>query len=184
MPKELTFVIDPAGDFPSVGLLSDAIQHIRRLLRDLDDSIYGQTDRQDWRLVSIHSSAPTITVAPARDDTQAVGALAEGLQAVTEGTDQPPPGFTEPLLEHLKNMKKLYQGKGRAESIAVLMDGKEMANIRSDIAEKALRILSVGHHNLGGAPGQAGSHQHAWVAKSDGLGQSQRLARPVDVLAG
>ena len=29
-----------------------------------------------------------------------------------------------------------------------------MANIRSDIAEKALRILSVGHHNLGALQGK------------------------------
>ena len=154
MPKELTFVIGPADEFPSFGLLSKALEDIRRLLRDVDDAVYGPGRRREWRLVSLHSSAPTITVAPDRENTEAVGVVGVGLQLVTKGTDLPPDRFTEPVLKDLKRLKRLYRGKGRAESIAVLMDGEEMAAIRSDIAEKVDLVLSSGYHTLGSVQGK------------------------------
>ena len=127
---------------------------IRRLLHDVDNAVYGPGQRREWRLVSLHSSAPTITVAPIREDTEAVGVIALGLRLVTEGTDQPPHRFTEPVLEDLKRMKGLYRGKDRAESITVLMDGQEMADIRSNIDAKVNRVLSNGYHNLGSVQGE------------------------------
>ena len=62
MPEELTFVIAPADGDSSVGLLSKALEDIRRLLRDVDYAIYGSKTRQEWRVVSLKSSAPTITI--------------------------------------------------------------------------------------------------------------------------
>lgn len=154
MPRELTFVIGPADEFPSFGLVARAMADIRRLLHDVDNAIYGPGDRREWRLVSLHSSAPTVTVTPIREDAEAVGVIAVGLRLVTQGTDQPPDRFTEPVLEDLKRMKSLYRGKGRAESIAVLMDGEEMASIQSDIADKVERVLSSGYRNLGSVQGK------------------------------
>lgn len=153
LSRELTFVIGPADEFSSVKLLSDAIQHIEQLLRNVDAGIIGLADRGGWRVVSLHSSAPTITVAPRRDDPEIVSTIGEGLRLIMQGTDQPPERFTEPVLEELKRMQRLYRGLDRAEYITVRMDGMETATIQSDIAEKANRILSAGHHNLGSVHG-------------------------------
>ncbi len=153
MSGQLTFVIGPADENSSIGLLSKALEDIRRLLRDVDNAIYGLKSRQDWQIISLKSSAPTITIAPGRDDVRAVSVIGEGLQVVVEGTDLPPEHFTEPVFEDLKRMQRLFQGRGRANSISVLMDGKEMANIQKDIAKKVDRVLSSGHHNLGSLQG-------------------------------
>ena len=154
MRDELTFVIGSADESPSFGLLSKAIEDIRRVLRDIDYAIYGPKAHRDWRIISLKSSTPTITIAPGRDDTQAVGVIAEGLQMITEGTDQAPHRFTEPVFEDLKRMRRLFQGKGKAHSIAVKMDDKEVATIQKDIAMKVDRVLSAGHHNLGSLQGR------------------------------
>jgi hypothetical protein len=151
---ELTFVIGSEEESTSFGLLSKAIDDIRRLLRDIDYSIYGPRAHQDWRIISLRSSAPTITIAPGRADTESVGVIAEGLQMITEGTDQTPHRFTEPVFEDLKRMRRLFQGKGKASSIAVRMDDKEVATIQKDIAVKVDRVLSAGHHNLGSIQGR------------------------------
>ena len=154
MPDQLTFVIGPVEESSSIGLLSKALEDIRRLLRDVDYAIYGPETRKDWRIVTLKSSAPTITIAPDREDTRAVSVIAEGLQLVTEGTDQPPERFTEPVFEDLKRMKRLFHGRESAKSISVLMDGRQMAHIGRDIAKQADRVLSAGHHNLGALQGR------------------------------
>ena len=154
MPSKLTFVIGPADESSSINLLSKALEDIRRLLRDVDYAIYGSKSKAEWMVESLKATAPTIALAPGRDDTRAVAAIAIGIRMVTDGTNQPPPHFTEPVLEDLKRMRRLFLGRGKARYVSVLMDDEETATIREDIAIQTDRILSAGHHNLGSIQGR------------------------------
>ena len=154
MPEHLTFVINPADEFPSFNLLLNSLEDIKRLLRDVDYTLYGRKSDAEWIVHSIKSSAPTITLTPDRVDKQAVGVIGEGLRMVTEGADQPPQHFTEPVFEDLKRMRRWFRGRGKARSVSVLMDDEKTATIREDIAQLADRILSSGYHNLGSLQGK------------------------------
>ena len=154
MPEHLTFVINSADEFSSFNLLFKSLEDIKRLLRDIDYALYRRKPDAEWIVHSIRSSAPTITLTPDRVDKQAVGVIGEGLRMVTEGTDQPPQHFTEPVFEDLKKMRRLFRGRGKAQSMSVLMDDEKTATIREDIAQLADRILSSGYHNLSSLQGK------------------------------
>ncbi len=154
MPDRLTFVINPIDEFSSFDLLIKSLEDIKRLLRDVDHSMYGRKPGNEWIVRSIRSSAPTITLTPKREDTQAVLVIGEGLRLVTAGTDQPPPHFTEPVFEDLKRMKRLFNGPSKAHSLSVLIDEEQTAIITEDIAQQAERILASGYRNLGSLQGR------------------------------
>lgn len=156
MPEQLTFVIHPTDEFSTVDLLVKSLEDIQRLLRHADQAIYrGATQRQrQWVVRSIRSSAPTITVAPSPEHVQAVEIVGDGLRIVTEGTDQPPQHFTEPVLEDLRRMRRLFRGRGGAESMDVLVDDEPTAIIGPDIEKQADRVLTAGYRNLGSIQGE------------------------------
>ena len=154
MPDHLTFVINSTDEFSSFDLLVKSLEDIQRLLRDVDYAIYRRRPTEEWIVQNLKSSAPTITLTPKREDRQAVGVIGEGLRLVTEGTDQPPQHFTEPVFEDLKRMRRLFRGTGKARSMSVLMDDEKPATVCEDIASKADRVLSAGHHNLGSLQGK------------------------------
>jgi hypothetical protein len=153
MSDGLTFVINPEAQAASIDLFWNALENIRRLLRDVDYAIYRQRTVRRWIIEGLHASAPTITLKPLLDEQEAVNAIAVGIRAVTLGTNEPPEYFTEQALEHLKLMRRLFKGKDRAKSIVVSRNGDETATIRSDIEEKANRILTAGFWNLGSIDG-------------------------------
>ena len=153
MADLLTFVINPAGETVPFGFLLKAYEDIDRLLRHVDYSIYGGKPQHRWVVRELKSSAPTIILQPDLDGRQSVEAVGVGLQSVTSGTEQPPPHFTEQVLEDLRKMKRLFGEKAKARSIGVLVDNDEAAIIQPDIAEKAGRILRAGHQNLGALEG-------------------------------
>ena len=154
MRDSLTFTIHPTEETSSLDLLFKSLEDIRLLLRDVDHSIYGQRVSAEWKIRSIRSSAPTITLTPARADTAAVETVGEGIRLITLGTDQPPSHFTEPAIEKLKKMRRLFRGRDRADSISVSVNGEKVAGIESDIAQKADRILSGGYRSLGSLQGR------------------------------
>lgn len=156
MPDQLTFVINPTDEFSSIDLLVKSLEDIKRFLRHVDQAAYrGATQRErEWIVVSIRSSAPTITLTPSPEHLQAVEIVADGLRQVTQGTDQPPEHFTERVLEDLKRMRRLFRGQGGAESMDVLVDGEPAATIGSDIEKQADRVLSAGYRNLGSIRGE------------------------------
>lgn len=154
MPDHLTFIIHSVDERSSLDLLVKSLEDIQRLLRHVDYAIYRQGSRMGWAVHSLKSSAPSLTLAPRRDDRQAVAIVGDGLRLVTEGTDQPPQYFTEPALENLKKMSRLFRGEGRARALSVLVDDKKAATIEDDIADKADRVLSSGYHNLGSLQGR------------------------------
>ena len=156
MPDQLTFVIQPNDEFSSFDLLVKSLEDIKRVLRHVDYAMYGRISRrqQEWAVHSIRSSAPTITLVPRREDRRAVGIVAEGLRILTEGTDQPPPHFTEPVLEGVKGMSRLFRGRSCARALNVLVDDEHVASIGQDIAEQTDRVLSAGHRNLGSLQGR------------------------------
>ncbi len=153
MANRITFVINPDDESASVGLLLKSLHDISRLLRDVDYAVYGAKNRHRWVVHELKSSAPSITLQPEQGDGEAVQAIGAGLHAITTGTDQPPPYFTEQVLEDLKGMRRLFGGKSKARSMSVLVNHEETATIRRDIAEKASRILTAGYHNLGSLEG-------------------------------
>jgi hypothetical protein len=157
MADRLTFVINPDDESASVGLFLKSLQDISRLLRDVDYAIYGAKPKHRWVIHELKSSAPSITLQPDLSDGHAVQAIGTGLHIVTTGTDHPPPYFTEQVLEDLKRMRRLFGGKSRARSISVSVNYEEAATIRSDIAEKASRILTAGYQNLGSLQGTLGA---------------------------
>ena len=154
MPDRLTFVIHSVDERSSLDLLVKSLEDIQRLLRHVDYAIYGRSSQPGWAVHNLKSSAPTLTLTPRRDDRQAVAIVGDGLRLVTEGTDQPPQYFTEPALENLKKMRRLFRGKDCARSLSVLVDDEKTATIDNDIAEKADRVLSAGYHNLGSLQGR------------------------------
>lgn len=154
MPDHLTFVIHSVDEHSSFDLLVKSLEDIQGLLRHVDYAIYGSAGRMGWVVHSLKSSAPTLTLTPRGKNHQAVEIIGHGLRLVTEGTDQPPQHFTEPALENLKKMRRLFSGEGRANSVSVLLDDEKIATIRSDIAEKSERVLAAGYHNLGSLQGR------------------------------
>ena len=154
MSDRLTFTIHPTEEMSSLDLLFKSLEDIRLLLRDVDHSIYGQRVSAEWRISSIRSSAPTVTLSPARADTSAVEIVGEGIRLITSGTDHPPSHFTEPAVEKLRKMRRLFRGRDRADSISVFVNDDRVASIESDIARKADRILTGGYHSLGSLQGR------------------------------
>ncbi len=159
MADDLTFVINPEYETASFGLLLKSFEDIRRLLRDVDRAIYGPKSARDWAVRKLGSSAPTITVNPefngqgAPEAIEATEAVGDGLRAVTTGTDQPPRYFSEQALVDLGKMKRLFTGRSKARSIAVFVNGHQMATIRPDISVKVNRILTASYLNRGSLQG-------------------------------
>lgn len=153
MADDLTFVINPDDETASIGLLLKSLEDIRRLLRDVDRAIYGSKSQHDWAVRKLTSSAPTITVKPDLNGQEAAEAIGNGLRAVTIGTNQPPQYFSEQVLVDLAKMRRLFAGKRKARSVAVFMNGQQMATIQPDISEKVNRILTAGYRNIGSLQG-------------------------------
>jgi hypothetical protein len=153
MADELTFVVNPEAESASFGLLLRSLEDISRLLRDVDRAIYGVKSQHQWLVRKLMSSAPTITVQHDLNGYQATEAVSAGLRAVTAGTDQPPPFFSEQALVGLRKMRRLFGGRSRARSIAVFVDGQQTATIRGDISKQVDRILTAGYRNMGSLQG-------------------------------
>lgn len=153
MKYELTFVIYPESELASVDLLRKSLEDIGRLLKDVDRAMYGPKSTHLWYVGNIQSSAPTITVRPDPQGTEAAKAVGEGLLTVTAGTDRPPPHFSEQALTGLRKMRRLFGGDSRARSIAVSVDGRQIAAIRGNIGDQVDRILTAGYRNLGSLEG-------------------------------
>ena len=154
MPDRLTFVIRSVDESSSLDFLVKSLEDIKRLIGHVDYAIYRRRPRQGWLVHSLKSSAPTITLTPEREDRQAVEIISDGLRMVTSETDQPPPYFTEPALEDLRKMGRLFRGRDRARSLSVLVDGEKTATIRENIDKQADRILAAGYDNLGSVEGR------------------------------
>ena len=153
MADELTFVINPEAESASIDLLFKSLEDITRLLRDVDRSIYGATSRHEWLVHKLRASAPTITVRPALNGRHAVEAVGTGLHAVTTGTDHPPQYFTEPVLEDLQKMRRLFSRTSKCRSIIVFVNGEQTATIGHDISEKVSRIFAASYNNIGSLEG-------------------------------
>ena len=154
MADGLTFVINPAAEHAPIDLLEKSLVDIRRLLRHVDEAIYGASAQTQWMVRQLRSSAPTITLQPERGNGRAVEAVGDGVRIITAGTDEPPQYFTEQALEDLKKMRRLFSGKASAKSIYVLTNGERSATIEKDISDKVSRILTAGYHNLGSLEGK------------------------------
>ena len=153
MAEDLTFRINPEDQAASIDLFFKAIEDIRRLLRDVDYVVHQGTAKRRWIIRELHSSAPAITVQPVLGDQESMDAVADGIRAVTTGTDQAPAYFNEKVLEDLRRMSRLFAGRDRARSIDVYVDNLRAATIEKDISDKASRILAAGYWTLGAVEG-------------------------------
>ncbi len=154
MAKSLTFVINPDAPSASVDLFYKALEDIRRLLRGVDYAIHRERGGRRWVISELHASSPTLTVSPLFEDEEAVDTIATGIRTVTIGTDQPPPYFTEQVLNDLQRMRRLFRGRDRARSIELSVDSEQTAIISEDIHQQVSKILRAGYWNLGSLEGK------------------------------
>ena len=152
MSRGLTFTIYPESDFASVPLFLRAMEHISRLIRDVDFAMTRERAVRKWVIVEMHSSHPTITVRPVIGDDEVPQTIVTGLMLVESGTVEPPPHFTEQVLDDLRRWRTLFKGRDRAKSLTCSLNSHS-ALLGEDIGRKAERILKGGYWNLGSVEG-------------------------------
>ncbi len=153
MDYGLTFVIHPDAESVSIGLFVKTIDHISRIIQDVDYAVTREKGIRRWVIAGLHCSAPTITVKPLLGDHDVVDTLVHGLKIVEAGTTEPPAFFTEQTLDDLKRMRRLFVGRDKAKRVVVSSNSTEAVTIRDDIDQKADRILKSGYSNLGSVEG-------------------------------
>ena len=105
MVQALSFVIYPDTQAVSLELLLKSVEDVNRLVRDVDYAITRERTKRNWVVVELHSSNPTITIAPLLGDTESIDTIVNGLTLIMRGTEEPPPYFTEQVLDDLKRMR-------------------------------------------------------------------------------
>ncbi len=153
MAYSLTFAIYPDAESVSLKLFLKAIEDIDRLIRDVDYAVTREKGTRRWIISELYSSTPTITLRPVVNNVEIVEAFVHGLRAITTGTLEPPPHFTEQALDDLKRMRRLFIGRDRAKRLVFSSNGEKSAVIERDIDEKTDRILKGGYWNLGSLEG-------------------------------
>ncbi len=112
MAESLTFTIEPGSSgVVSLELFLRTVDRVSRFVQEVDFAVTG--DAAKWILVGMHSSYPTLTIAPppGHDPIASLGAIGEGLAAITGGhATEPPPHFTEGALDGLREMRPLFGG--------------------------------------------------------------------------
>ncbi|MCJ7743664.1 MAG: hypothetical protein MUO99_03790, partial [Dehalococcoidales bacterium] len=83
--RGVTFVIHPEGESVSVALFLKTITDVDRIVRDVDYAVTHETGTRRWVILELHSSSPSITVAPVIDNPEIAEALVLGLKAIGLG---------------------------------------------------------------------------------------------------
>ncbi len=161
MADGLTFQICPAGGPASLDLFVRVLEDVRKLIIEVDYAVNCQRSGKRWAVADLHSSAPTFTIAPARNGhepdsgpAESVAAILAGIGEITQGADRPPQYFTEDVLQCLVKMRRHFRGRGGADRILVSADGQEPVALTGDIGDKAGKILNSGYQALGSLEGR------------------------------
>ena len=139
-------------------LLLNTLDGMRRVLRRVDETMYGPRSKHKWSVNKLTSSAPTITIEADPSATEVPDVIVDGIRAVNLGISEPPPYFSEPVLEGLIELRSLFSAGNGLESIALSVgtpNGAASSSIivGKDIVDRAKRILAADYHNLGSIEG-------------------------------
>ena len=154
----LTITVTPAEGVASLDLLLNTLDGMRRVLRRVDETMYGPRSKHKWSVNKLTSSAPTITIEADPSATEVPDVIVDGIRAVNLGISEPPPYFSEPVLEGLIELRSLFSAGNGLESIALSVgtpNGAASSSIivGKDIVDRAKRILAADYHNLGSIEG-------------------------------
>jgi len=152
--ESFTFEIHPDDDLVPLTLFERTIEDVRRLVKDVDYAVTRRRVGRTWVVTRLQSSAPAISIRPATDSREVIGALMDGLRMVVqEQTTEPPPHFTADALDDLKRMQRLFRGHQRARQVVFSTNGTAIAVIDRAIGEKVERIFRGTYTVLGSLEG-------------------------------
>lgn len=152
MSYELTFIIHPEAESVSLNLFEKSLHDIHRLVKDVDYSVTKESGARRWIISHLHSSSPTISLRPVLDNDETISALVDGLDTIKIGGIEPPPHFSEDVLDDLLQMRRLFKGKDKVRLLEFSLNGHK-AIIQPDTAGKVDRILRSGYTNIGSLEG-------------------------------
>ena len=154
----LTITVTPAEGVASLDLLLNTLDGMRRVLRRVDETMYGPRSKHKWSVNKLTSSAPTITIEADPSATEVPDVIVDGIRAVNLGISEPPPYFSEPVLEGLTKLSPLFHPRNGLQSLTLSVEApnREESSITvvdRGIVDKAKRILAADYHNLGSIEG-------------------------------
>ncbi len=155
----LTITVTPVEGTASFDLLLKSLSEMKRVLQRVDETMYGPRSGHKWSVNRLSSSAPTITIEADPSATEVPDVVVDGFRAVNSGVSEPPPHFSELVLEGLIGLGPLFSARNGLESLAVAIGpAGENASpdtvFGPDIVDKAKRILAADYHNLGSIEGK------------------------------
>lgn len=157
MADSLTFEIHPDTESVWLDTLVKTMADIERLVKQVDLAVTRQKRGRPWVVRRLHSSVPTMTLAPALDGMNVVDTIAEGLGVLTSEKEPtaPPEHFSEEALDTLREMRRRFRGRYRANKVAVWTGEREreVATIREDIDKRVDRVLRGSYSVLGSLEG-------------------------------
>ena len=154
----LTITVTPLEGAASFDLLLKSLEGMRRVLRRVDETMYGPRSKHKWNVYKLASSSPTITIEAEPAAVEVPTIVVDGFRSVGIGASDPPPYFSEPVLEGVTKLGPLFTSRNGLESLALsagLPDEKTSVGtvVEKDIVGKARRILAADYHNLGSIEG-------------------------------
>ena len=154
----LTITVTPVVGTASFDLLLKSLSDMKRVLQRVDETMYGPRSKHAWSVNKLSSSAPTITIEADPSAAGIADVVVDGFRTIAQGVSEPPPYFSEPVLERLTELRRLFSAGNGLESIALSVGtpAEKAASsiiVGKDIVDKAKRILAAGYHNLGSIEG-------------------------------
>ena len=154
----LTITVTPVEGTASFDLLLKSLNDMKRVLQHVDETMFGPRSRHTWSVNRLSSSAPTITIEADPSATEVPEVIVDGFRAVNLGISEPPPYFSEPVLERLTELRRLFSASNGLESLALSVgtpnhEESSITVVDRDIVDKAKRILAADYHNLGSIEG-------------------------------
>lgn len=154
----LTITVTPVEGTATLDLLFKSLDGIRRILRRVDETMYGPRSTHKWSINRLASSAPTITIEADPAATEVPEVIVDGFRFVGMGASEPPAYFSEPVLESLTKLRNLFHPRNGLESLALSVgtgdhEASSVTVVDRDIVDNANRILAAGYRNLGSIEG-------------------------------
>ena len=136
MPESITFVVNAPEEFANFTLLVKALEGVKGILLEIDRILYGPrsiTSREQWTIESIKSTAPTITLKPRSGDSEQIATVVKVFDALSNAPVVPSPLLTPGLIKKTSELGKMFKGLNPAESLSVLVDGKKVVEVDSNL---------------------------------------------------
>jgi hypothetical protein len=159
MADSLTWELHPEADNFYLKSMIDSLAKIKKLVQDVDLAVTRERRGRPWIVTRLHSSIPTLTIAPAINGTETVAAVKEGVRILTAEEEPriPPIHFSEDALMDLMTMRTLFTGRKYRLRKIVLKDAPEsdtpIATIQEDVKQKVERITRGSYAVLGSLEG-------------------------------